>query len=1043
MKARTLTVWMTGLLLSASFTSNAQNVPVATGRYTPDWDNLAQWECPEWFQNVKFGIWAHWDPQSQGADGDWYGRGMYFKGGGNYNWHVSHFGDPCVAGTDYGYKDLCNAWKAEKWEPEYLIRLYYDMGARYFFAMGQHHDNFDCWDSPYQPWNSVNIGPKRDVVGEWAKACEKYDLPLGVSMHGSHAWLWFEIAQQYDANMTKEDGKGKWWEGYDPQDLYAQRHTPSRGWEDAGTIHSQWTWGNGASQPSEEYKMKFQNRVLQCVNAYHPAMLYFDDTVLPFYGCDESVGLNILAHSYNTDPEMVVTGKVLDSTHKEAMLWDIERGIPDRPQEKPWQTCTCIGGWHYGVKDYNVGYKSAQQVVDMLVDIVSKNGNLLLSIPLKGDGTHDDKEMRFIAEMTDWMEQNGRSIYGTRVWKTFGEGPLVDASNPIYNQGFNEGINYSAKDVRYVVKHARTEQGVDTVFATIMRWPAERTFTFAHLGRANEYFSGEIESIELLGHGAVEHELAMEGLTVQLPIENTNDIAPVFAITFKPGTDKPISLAEFIDYCKPLVEGADGNLKPVNTGSPNVSALSDLGYYVTQAENSLDGTVEEQAAALVVLRKAFQAYLKASVTEAGAPLYAGDNLTVEMLVEAADFSRTPDTRNGKRFGKPANWIVTNFNIPNGSEGVKQGLDAYEGTEALMLGVWDDRTNVDYDCDLSQAAIRRTVHLTPGTYYFGATFNAVYQLSDEAYMYACPEAVEDLQTSEIPVRAIAWARLNTAPNNGSWWGITFIVEEEQDVTLGFQANLMMGSGTQEFRATRVQLCRYDESKIVAARDVTLQLLDERSNFSRLDGSVTTRFATPKYWQVENFKIPNEADGIKNGIDNYPGYSCLMLGVWDDRSGNQEGNLSDARIYRKLHLDAGVYTMQAEYQTSYSISPDAYMFASTKLLATHDIPAKSLARLAINKAGVDDGKWYSISFSIKESQDVYVGWQANLEEGSETQEFRVKDIRMLYEPWQIEDAVIAVKNTPAGQDTHYYNLKGQQLSDAPQHGLYIKNGRKVLK
>ena len=114
MKARTLTVWMTGLLLSASFTSNAQNVPVATGRYTPDWDNLAQWECPEWFQNVKFGIWAHWDPQSQGADGDWYGRGMYFKGGGNYNWHVSHFGDPCVAGTDYGYKDLCNAWKAEK-----------------------------------------------------------------------------------------------------------------------------------------------------------------------------------------------------------------------------------------------------------------------------------------------------------------------------------------------------------------------------------------------------------------------------------------------------------------------------------------------------------------------------------------------------------------------------------------------------------------------------------------------------------------------------------------------------------------------------------------------------------------------------------------------------------------------------------------------------------------------------------------------------------------------------------------------------------------
>lgn len=304
----------------ASASVNAQNVPVATGEFTPDWDNLAKWECPEWYQDVKFGIWAHWDPQCQAAGGDWYARGMYFKGSANYNWHVSHFGDPCVPNTDFGYKDLCNAWKAENWDPEYLIGLYHSIGARYFFAMGQHHDNFDCWDSPYQPWNSVNIGPKRDVVGEWAKACEKYGMPLGVSMHGSHAWSWFEIAQPYDGNMTKEDGKGKWWEGYDPQDLYAQRHPHSTGWEDAGTIHSQWAWGNGVSLPSEEYKMKFQNRVLQCVNAYHPAMLYFDDTVLPFYGCDESIGLNILAHAYNTNPEMVVTGKILEPMHKEAMM---------------------------------------------------------------------------------------------------------------------------------------------------------------------------------------------------------------------------------------------------------------------------------------------------------------------------------------------------------------------------------------------------------------------------------------------------------------------------------------------------------------------------------------------------------------------------------------------------------------------------------------------------------------------------------------------------------------------------------------------------
>ena len=148
------------------------------------------------------------------------------------------------------------------------------------------------------------------------------------------------------------------------------------------------------------------------------------------YGCDESIGLNILAHAYNTNPEMVVTGKILEPIHKEAMMWDVERGIPDRPQEKPWQTCTCIGGWHYGENDYNAGYKSAEHVVSMLVDIVSKNGNLLLSIPIKGDGTLDDKEMKFIADVKAWMDQNSRSIYGTRVWKSFGEGPSAEASRP-------------------------------------------------------------------------------------------------------------------------------------------------------------------------------------------------------------------------------------------------------------------------------------------------------------------------------------------------------------------------------------------------------------------------------------------------------------------------------------------------------------------------------------------------------------------------------------------------------------------------------------
>lgn len=157
----------------------------------------------------------------------------------------------------------------------------------------------------------------------WSDACKAEGLPLGVSIHASHAWTWLEPSQKYDGKLTKADGKGKWWEGMDPQELYAQNHAHSAGWENSGTIHSQWDWGNGASQPSAEYKQKFQNRVLELIDDYNPDMLYFDDTAMPFYGCDDQVGKNILQHYYNHSaalhkgkPEVVVTGKQLTKEQK-------------------------------------------------------------------------------------------------------------------------------------------------------------------------------------------------------------------------------------------------------------------------------------------------------------------------------------------------------------------------------------------------------------------------------------------------------------------------------------------------------------------------------------------------------------------------------------------------------------------------------------------------------------------------------------------------------------------------------------------------------
>ena len=342
-----------------------------------------------------------------------------------------------------------------------------------------------------------------------------------------------EISQKYDGNLTKEDGKGQWWEGYDPQELYAQRHEPSRGWEQPGTTHSQWDWKDGASLPSEAFKRKFQNRVLQCINAYQPDMIYFDDTVLPFYGCDDQIGLNILAHYYNHSAarhggqqQVVPMGKILNEEQKDVLLWDVERGIPDKIQEKYWQTCTCIGSWHYDRDRYDRDrYKSAQQVVDMLVDVISKNGNLLLSIPIRADGTIDEKERAILADIKEWMDQNSVSIYGTRPWKTFGEGPLADSATPLNKQGFNEKNNYSAEDVRFVQRDG-------TLYATIMRWPSATTFTIKSLGKQSPYYEKKVRRVTLLGYGNLRFRNTDAGLVVTLPSQPCNKIAPVLAVTF-------------------------------------------------------------------------------------------------------------------------------------------------------------------------------------------------------------------------------------------------------------------------------------------------------------------------------------------------------------------------------------------------------------------------------------------------------------------------------------------------------------------------------
>ena len=243
-----------------------KNEPMMKGKFQPTWSSLENYQVPEWFRNAKFGIWAHWGPQCVEGSGDWMARSMYLEGSAEYKHHVEHYGHP----SEVGFKDIIPLFKAEKWNPDKLVEFYKKIGAQYFFALGNHHDNFDLWDSKYQAWNSKNMGPKRDILAEWEQAARKYELPFGISFHADHAWTWYEPSQRYDRNgpkagvpydgtLTKADGKGKWWEGYDPQDLYAQNHPMSKGsWVD-GMIHSQWAWGNGASLPTQEYCTNFYN----------------------------------------------------------------------------------------------------------------------------------------------------------------------------------------------------------------------------------------------------------------------------------------------------------------------------------------------------------------------------------------------------------------------------------------------------------------------------------------------------------------------------------------------------------------------------------------------------------------------------------------------------------------------------------------------------------------------------------------------------------------------------------------------------------------
>jgi alpha-L-fucosidase len=503
----------------------------AGGPIAPTWESLASsYQVPVWFRDAKFGIWAHWGPQCQPEWGDWYARLMYVRGREPwfppetaYDHHLNHYGHP----SRTGFIDIIGQWKAEAWQPEYLLRRYAAAGARYMMAMGCHHDNLDLFNSRHHGWNSVRVGPRRDILGTWAPLVRDAGLKFGISNHSGHAWHWYQVAYGYDAQgpmrgrrydaywLRARHGRGKFWDGLDPQELYTgPYYVPPDGiMSDRAMLewHSSrdGQWLEGVPSGNLAFVEKWLERQKQMVEDYRPDIVYLDHSRVPF----GDYGLEAIAHYYNEaaswhgTPDVVITAGEAGPFERHALVSNVERGTLGQIQKEPWQTATCIGNWHYSRRIYEEGsYKSARTVVQMLADIVSKNGNLLLSIPVRGDGTIDDKEEGILDDITSWTGRYGEAIFKSRPWRSFGEGPT--GPPPAGAFGEDKAKNLTARDVRFTAKDG-------ALYAIFMEWPDGES-AIASLG-TRALGDAVVERVEILGGPTLEFRRDAEALRLTLP----------------------------------------------------------------------------------------------------------------------------------------------------------------------------------------------------------------------------------------------------------------------------------------------------------------------------------------------------------------------------------------------------------------------------------------------------------------------------------------------------------------------------------------------
>jgi alpha-L-fucosidase len=492
-----ITIHSIVLLLALLITSPAS----AQERYQADWTSLKKYETPAWFKDAKFGIFIHWGVYAVPAYiYEWYPRHMYRQGSPEFKHHVATYGPQ----SKFGYKDFIPMFKAEKFDPDAWVILFKKAGAKYVVPVAEHHDGFAMYKTALSKWNAVEMGPKRDIVGELAKAIQKQGLIFGLSSHRIEHWWFMGEGTKFDSDVN------------DPR--YADFYGPAK-------VHDPFNKKLESKRPimTPEFMNDWLMRCTELVDNYKPQLFWFDWWIeQPEL---EPYRKSFASYYYNKGLEWnrgVVLNYKNDRAYPEGTaVFDMERGKLSGIHEMPWQTDDAIGNKSWGYANGNT-FKSAQYVISNLIDIVSKNGNLLLNIGPRADGTITDEETAVLLGTGKWLDVNGEAIYSTRPWKTYGEGPTESASGQFVDQK----KSFTSKDIRFTTK------GNKLYILTLALPKQGETVTVTSLStKAN---NGKVANVKVVGSNAkVAWKQTAKGLIIDFASAYPSDNAAVFQVAFK------------------------------------------------------------------------------------------------------------------------------------------------------------------------------------------------------------------------------------------------------------------------------------------------------------------------------------------------------------------------------------------------------------------------------------------------------------------------------------------------------------------------------